>query len=632
MAEIEKIKASYPGLIDKAVRFLMENQLTDSLMWHRFVEEYRLQEDAEESGWRGEFWGKTMRGGVLVYTYSRDPKLYDSLTEAVRDLLTVKDSDNRVSTYKKEGEYHGWDIWCRKYVMLGMEYYLSICKSEELKEQIIDFLRVIADDLLTDIGTNKGQIRITETSEKWLGVNSSSVLEPIVRLYELTGDKRYLDFAGYIISEGGAKGVPFFEYAYEDVLLPYQYGIEKAYEMISCFEGLVRYSMVTGIKKYREAAIRFGKAVLKSDVTIIGSCGCTHELFDHSKARQTSHYEDVMQETCVTVTWMKFLKVLADLTGDETFTDAIEQSFYNAYLGALNEEKKLSPYAKAKFVDKLGYTIQDTVLPFDSYSPLTRGMRGVKIGGNQLLYDHSIYGCCAAIGAAGLGIFAEHMVTANDDTIFVHFYEAGETIFKKGNDTITVKVSGDYPKSGDISVTLLLTNPDTFSLSLRIPSWASEYTSNEEGVFSKELHTLTIRRKWNKENEIRLHLPMEFRFVFPEIWDTDMVLPIHHGSEIPKEKVEIHQEEEARHYVSVMRGPITFGMDERFSENFGEPIPMDHLSATLVDNITDKEGAAFPTLVAGKLHISSGKDISICDYQSIGKDWESEIMAWIKTK
>lgn len=33
--------------------------------------------------------------------------------------------------------------------------------------------------------------------------------------------------------------------------------------------------------------IRFAKRVMNSDITIIGSAGCTHELFDHSAARQT---------------------------------------------------------------------------------------------------------------------------------------------------------------------------------------------------------------------------------------------------------------------------------------------------------------------------------------------------------
>ena len=41
-----------------------------------------------------------------------------------------------------------------------------------------------------------------------------------------------------------------------------------------------------------------------SDITVIGCAGCT--LFDHSAVRQLDAAEKgVMQETCVTVMWMK---------------------------------------------------------------------------------------------------------------------------------------------------------------------------------------------------------------------------------------------------------------------------------------------------------------------------------------
>ena len=33
----------------------------------RFVEEFRAQLDGTNQGWRGEFWGKMLRGGALVY-------------------------------------------------------------------------------------------------------------------------------------------------------------------------------------------------------------------------------------------------------------------------------------------------------------------------------------------------------------------------------------------------------------------------------------------------------------------------------------------------------------------------------------------------------------------------------------
>ena len=106
--------------------------------------------------------------------------------------------------------------------------------------------------------------------------------------------------------------------------------------MMSCFEGLLEYYYVTGIEKYKEAVINFANAVMETEISVIGCCGVTHELFDFTRARQTVRYEGESQETCVTVTWMKLCARLLALTGDSRFADCMEQSFYNAYLSTLN--------------------------------------------------------------------------------------------------------------------------------------------------------------------------------------------------------------------------------------------------------------------------------------------------------
>ena len=196
------------GIADWAANFLQKEQLTDRILWTKFVDLFRTQPDAENHGWRGEYWGKMMRGGALVYAYTRDEELYDVLTESVRDMLTVAEADGRVSTYPRDCEFDAWDLWCRKYVILACEYYLDICKDEALKADILRFICRAADYIIARIGDGEGQTRITDATRSWLGLNSSSILEPMVRLYKLTGEKKYLDFSTYIIREGGAKGVP----------------------------------------------------------------------------------------------------------------------------------------------------------------------------------------------------------------------------------------------------------------------------------------------------------------------------------------------------------------------------------------------------------------------------------------
>ena len=114
----------FNGLANNAALFFQKEQLTDTVLWKRFVDVYRTQPDGENGGWRGEYFGKMLRGGCLVYEYTRDEQLYDVLCNAVEDMLTVADSDGRVSSFPRDNELTGWDRWCRKYVILSLEYFI----------------------------------------------------------------------------------------------------------------------------------------------------------------------------------------------------------------------------------------------------------------------------------------------------------------------------------------------------------------------------------------------------------------------------------------------------------------------------------------------------------------------------
>ena len=86
----------FQGLAHQAAQFLQKEQLSNPSLWAKFVDLYRSQPDGENQGWRGEYWGKMMRGGALVYEYTQDPQLYEILTDSVRDMITVAEEDGRV--------------------------------------------------------------------------------------------------------------------------------------------------------------------------------------------------------------------------------------------------------------------------------------------------------------------------------------------------------------------------------------------------------------------------------------------------------------------------------------------------------------------------------------------------------
>ncbi len=423
-------KSSVKGDFSRYLDIIQSRQLLDRELWRKCVGVFSSGIDDDDGGWRGEYWGKMMRGACLVFSVTGSDELYSVLTQAVEGLLSKQEPDGRISSYSREKEFYGWDIWARKYVMTGLQHYYDICRDEKLKERIMNSLEAHADYITAHIG--EGKIPLLDTGLWWGSVNSATILEPFVRLYKDTGKPSYLEFARYIISTGGCSDGNLIDCVFEGKA-PFEFPETKAYETMSFFEGLLAYYELTGEEYYLDAVKRFVHSLLETDFTAIGSCGCTHELFDNSTLRQTEPCEKIMQETCVTVTLMRLLARVFRITGEKELFDALQKSALNALAGALNingydqfsnEKKKYLPG-----------------MVFDSYSPLCDGARARGIGGFKEFADGSHFGCCACIASAGFALYPLMCVTQSDTEIRVNALTEGEFTFERGGESITLKVT-----------------------------------------------------------------------------------------------------------------------------------------------------------------------------------------------
>lgn len=628
-----KTISKYNGIIDKSVDFIEEMQLLRTDLWCRFVQQFK--EDADyEGGWRGEYWGKMMRGACFVYSYSRNPKLYTILTETILDILSAQDEHGRISSYAIHHEFDAWDIWSRKYVLLGMEYFLEICQDEKLSCKIIDSMCRQVDYIMEKIGSStEGKLTITKATRHWRGLNSSSILEPIVKLYNITKEEKYLNFATYIVERGGTDVVNIFDLAYEDKFYPYQYPITKAYEMTSCFEGLLEYYHVVGNEKHRTSIINFANRVLESDFTIIGCCGCTHELFDHSTVRQANTTNGAtMQETCVTVTLMKFFYNLTLLTGDSKYVDAFETSLYNAYLGSINTEKVIEPTILRNHSD---WAIEP--LPFDSYSPLTAGTRGNGIGGLKVMSDNHYYGCCACIGAAGLGLVPKMALMKTEFGFAMNLYLDGsmETETNDGQKVVfTTKT--DYPVNGRVSVIVDVKQKQTFELLLRIPAWSKQNRITVNGeIWKDETEYVSIVREWSSDDCVEIELDMR----------TEAIYPIPYGHQILMNKViwganymiSTYDEEDpiAKNHLALRRGPIVLAQENRMGYSVDEPVDIQvEQDGYVLVSVPEKEFAPYEHILELEVPLTNGTKMHVTDYASAGKLWteESKMAAWMLIK
>ncbi len=445
---------------------ITQEQLSDKLLWRMLERQFDLKWDTFDAGWRGEYWGKLMRGGSLIYAHTQAPALYEVLTETVKIILTKADEYGRISTYRIDSEYRGWDVWSRKYVMLGLEFYYDICKDEGLKQEILLALERQADYLVKTIGDEEGKTPVSGTSRIWGTINSVSVLQPIVVLNKILKKKSYDAFIQMLLTTNSMENFNIFNYFRNDSLYPYQYPITKAYEMISCAEGLLDLYKQTGEEALLSVCVKFADKVLASDFTLIGGIGCYDELFDNSTKKQVVYTDINKQETCVTVTLMKYLYSLYLVNGRKEYIDAIERSFFNAYLGALNDQ----PY--------YGHLVRPL---FYSYSPIFDNPRWDQIGGSRNISSYAGFGCCVAIGAAGLGLIPKLNVLGNEKKITVNLFMEG----KYELDGASLSIASRYPQEGSIRLTVESCAKTGVELAVRYPYWADGVTISVNGSPAK---------------------------------------------------------------------------------------------------------------------------------------------------
>lgn len=591
---------TYTGLFQKVTTTVFERQIMDRQLWADFVNQFRVRIDengnkiyADEDGsggWRGEFWGKVMMGAIELYDQTKNEELYAILEETVRDILTTQDEDGRIASYGRLSEdptcleFAGWDVWCRKHVFLGMQYFYNICRDEALKAELIRSMLAQLDYIMQYVGDGDGKMAITDTSTKFGGLPSSTILIPVIRLYEMTGEQRVMDFATHIVNCGGSNIRNQIDCAIENTSLPYTWGANKGYELTNFFEGVLHYYLLTGITKYRIAAVNYAYDLLESEIVITGGAGYNSEEFNHSVVEQANPTNvTVNLETCVTTAVLDFFYNIYKVTGDTVFMDTIERMLYNQVIGYMDFD---GCYEHA----------------FTSYFNLMFATRPTSAAGGMHMVERD-YGCCIAFGAKGVGIFHKLQYMNAKDALTVNLYLAGTcSMLTPGGNRVSFTTETNYPYANTIKMTVETEAEEQFALKLRIPAWSESTTVSVNGkaISVDAGGYATLMRTWKSGDEILLNLDMNPRLY----WGSAECANEH-----------------AKENVAVEWGPLVLARDARLGEDIYQTV---HIKTDESGRVvlTPSMTADFDTIAEFAVELTDGSLIHMVDYGSAGKTYD----------
>ncbi len=347
---IEKIRFS--GKTEEKMQRFFSNRVLSDFAENSILAEaesalfMQNDDDTPVGYWRGEFWGKLIISACRVQRYTGDVKLKETVKNSVYRVLSAARSDGYINSYKNSSNFYpcseeeairakgwacdwNWNIWCRKYTLWGLYEASQLLEDGNILFAAEKSALQLADELK--------DVRISDTgTTMFCGLPSESVLKPVLLIYEKTGNKLLLKFADRIADEmktgkislvtKGVEGLPLHEWRDGERFWA------KAYEMMSCVDGMIEYYRVTGKKEYLTAAENIWENIFKYEKNGVCSVGFN----DHFS--RAGEFMNSLSEPCDVIHWLRITSELYRESGNVKYMHEAEETFYNAFMASLSSD------------------------------------------------------------------------------------------------------------------------------------------------------------------------------------------------------------------------------------------------------------------------------------------------------
>ena len=452
---------------------------------------------------------KTIEGAsYLLQTYP-DKKLKAYIDSVLAIVASAQEPDGylytaRTMNPKHPHEWAGPKRWVKEEDLSHELYNLghmvegAIAHYQATGERtFLDIAIRYADCVCREVGPNAGQACV---------VPGHQIPEmALAKLYTVTGDKKYLDEAKFLLDYRGKTTIVHdYSQAHKPVIEQDE-AVGHAVRAAYMYSGMADVAALTGDSAYIRAIDRIWDNIVGKKLYVTGGIGATSsgEAFGRNyELPNMSAY----CETCAAIGNVYVNHRLFLLHGESKYYDVLERSLYNGVLSGVSLDGGKFFYPN----------------PLESMGQHQR----------QAWFGCA---CCPSNICRFIPSVPGYFYQTKDRNLYVNLFGGNTASLKVMGKDVVLTQKTDYPTDGDIALTIDKNKAGEFRLRIRIPGWVRNqvvpsnlysycdakrlgYSIKVNGQLIMDNVQLEngyfgIDRKWKKGDRIDIHFDMEPRLV-----------------------------------------------------------------------------------------------------------------------
>lgn len=294
----------------------------------------------------------------------------------------------------------------------------------------------------------------------------------LVRLYECTGEERYLRLAEHFLNIRGCAKNSSYDWCLDSYFQAHQPVREQetaeghAVRAVYLYNSMARVAEKTDDEKLYNACQKLFRNITERRMYITGGIGSSHvgEAFtiDYDLPNLTAY-----TESCAALGLALFAGQMNRLETDARYSDVVERVIYNGFLSSVSLDGRKFFYENPLEIDPLLHQKDMSVSPQNAERfPI---MERLEVFGCS---------CCPPNITRFIPSIGNFMYSVDDDAVYVHQYAESNASFSVKDQPVSITQKTQYPYNGTVELTV----QNIANLRLRIPGWCRSWTVTVDGA------------------------------------------------------------------------------------------------------------------------------------------------------